>query len=51
MPQGKLITTIEDSTIKIQGDDKHALRAFSWSDGSRLVATGRETGTAQVWEV
>jgi hypothetical protein len=51
MPQGKLITTIEDSTIKIQGDDKHALRAFSWSDDSRLVATGRETGTAQVWEV
>ena len=50
MPEGKLITPIEDSAVKIRGDDKRALRAFAWSDDSRLIATGSENGTAQVWE-
>lgn len=50
MPQAKLLSTIEDSAIKIRGDDKRALRAFAWSDDSRLIATGSENGTAQVWE-
>ena len=50
MPQGKLVTTIEDSTIKRKGKDKRALRAFAWSDDSHLIATGSENGTTQVWE-
>jgi WD40 repeat protein len=50
MPEGKLITTIEDSAVKVRGDDKRALRAFAWSDDDRLIATGSENGTAQVWE-
>jgi WD40 repeat protein len=50
MPEGRLITTIENSTIKIKDSDKRALRAFAWSDDSRLLATGSENGTAQVWE-
>jgi WD40 repeat protein len=50
MPQGKLLSTIEDSAVKVRGDDKRALRAFAWSDDSRLIATGSENGTAQVWE-
>jgi WD40 repeat protein len=50
MPQGKLITAINDSSIKIKGNDKRALRAFAWNDDSRLIASGSENGTAQVWE-
>jgi len=50
MPEGRLITTIEDSTVRIKGNDKRALRAFEWSDDSRRIATGSENGTVQVWE-
>jgi WD40 repeat protein len=50
MPEGRLITSIEDSTIRIKGNDKRALRAFAWSDDSRFIATGSENGTAQIWE-
>lgn len=50
MPESRLITSIEDSTIKIKGNDKRALRAFAWSDDSRFIATGSENGTAQIWE-
>lgn len=50
MPHGKLLAAIEDSKIKNKGDEKHALRAFAWSDDSRLIATGSENGSAQVWE-
>ncbi len=50
IPQGRLIATIEDSTAKVRGSDKLALRAFAWSDDSSLIVTGSENGTAQVWE-
>ena len=50
MPEGHLITTIEDSNIIIKGSDKRPLRAFAWSDDSRFIATGSENGTAQIWE-
>ena len=50
MPHGKLLTSIEDSKIKLKGDKKLALRAFAWSDDSRLIATGSENGSAQIWE-
>ncbi|MEA2205750.1 MAG: hypothetical protein QOE77_2526 [Blastocatellia bacterium] len=50
MPQGRLLSTINDSAVQIKGQDKHALRAFAWSDDSRLLATGSENGTAQIWE-
>ena len=50
MPAGKLLAAIEDSKIKNKGDEKHALRAFAWSDDSRLIATGSENGSAQIWE-
>src|SRR5688500_20183551 len=50
MTHGKLRAGIEYSKIKNKGDEKHALRAFAWSDDSRLIATGSENGGAQVWE-
>lgn len=50
MPEAKLITSIEDTIVRRKGSDKRALRAFSWSHDSRLIATGNENGTAQVWE-
>jgi WD40 repeat protein len=50
MPEGRLVTSIEDSTIKIKRNHKRALRAFAWSDDSRFIATGSENGTAQIWE-
>lgn len=50
MPQGRLITSIEDSNIRKKGSYDRALRAFAWSDDSRFIATGSENGTAQIWE-
>ena len=50
MPQGTLLTSIEDSAIKIKPKERHALRAFAWSDDGRLIATGSENGSAQIWE-
>lgn len=50
MPHDKLLTAIEESEIKLKGDKKRALRAFAWSDDSRLIATGSENGSTQIWE-
>ena len=50
MPEGRLLTTIEASAIRTKGNEKSALRAFAWSDDSRLIASGSENGSAQVWE-
>lgn len=50
MPETKLISSVKDSTIRIKGSDKRFLRAFTWSSDSRLIATGAENGTAQIWE-
>lgn len=36
--------------MKDKGDEHHALRAFAWSGDGRLIATGSENGTAQVWD-
>ncbi len=48
--EAKLITIIVDSTVRVKDTTRRALRAFDWSDDSRLIATGNENGTAQVWE-
>ena len=50
MPEAKLIATIIDSTVRVKDSTKRALRAFDWSHDSRLIATGNENGTAQIWE-
>lgn len=51
MPEGKLLWSVEASgVVKQKGDERHALRAFAWSDDSRLIATGSENGTSQVWD-
>ena len=50
MPEGKLVASMRDSSVRIKGNDKRAIRAFGWSNDSRLIATGAENGTAQIWE-
>ncbi|HKG13304.1 MAG TPA: WD40 repeat domain-containing protein, partial [Pyrinomonadaceae bacterium] len=36
--------------VKEKPNERHALRAFAWSDDGRFIATGSENGTAQVWD-
>lgn len=51
MPGGRLRWRVQDlRSVKDKGDERHALRAFAWSDDGRLIATGSENGTAQVWD-
>ena len=50
MPEAKLISSSVDSTARVKDSTKRALRAFDWSHDSRLIATGNENGTAQIWE-
>lgn len=51
MPEGRLRWSVDASDfVKQKGDERYALRAFAWSDDSRLIATGSENGTAQVWD-
>jgi WD40 repeat protein len=50
MPEGRLLWGVEASEfVKQKHDEHYALRTFAWSDDSRLIATGSENGTAQVW--